>query len=115
MEIYRATAAFGALAQDTRLEVFRLLVRAGRDGMAAGDIARHIGIPQNTLSAHLSVLSRGHLVRSRRDGRSIIYSVDFDGTQALLSYLMEDCCLGTPASCGPAIASALPDHHTVPN
>ena len=100
MDIMAATRALGALAQETRLEAFRLLVRSGMEGMPAGEIARTLEIPHNTLSSHLAILSRGGLINSRRDGRSIIYSVDFAGTCELLSFLVEDCCQGHPELCG---------------
>ena len=98
----------GALAQETRLETFRLLVRTGAGGMAAGEIARTLDIPHNTLSSHLAILVNAGLVGSRRDGRSIIYSVNFDGTRDLLSFLMEDCCQGHPDVCAPVLDSVLP-------
>jgi DNA-binding transcriptional ArsR family regulator len=108
MEINTATRALGALSQETRLETFRLLVRAGIEGMAAGDIARVMDIPHNTMSSHLSILANANLIESRRDGRSIIYSVDFDGTRDLLSFLVEDCCQGRPEVCAPVLDSVLP-------
>lgn len=102
-----ATKALGALAQDSRLRAFRLLVRAGAPGLAAGEIARAMDIPHNTLSSHLSVLFNAGLVESRREGRSIIYRIDFQGTRALLGFLMEDCCRGSPEICSPALDSVL--------
>ncbi len=108
MEISTATRALGALSQETRLETFRLLVRAGIEGMAAGDIARVMDIPHNTMSSHLSILANANLIESRREGRSIIYSVDFDGTRDLLSFLVEDCCQGRPEVCAPVLDSVLP-------
>lgn len=95
--------ALAALAHETRLEVFRLLVQQGALGMAAGDIGERLGVKQNTMSANLSVLSRAGLVRSERDGRSITYFADFDGMRGLLGYLMEDCCGGNPALCQPVL------------
>ena len=77
--------------------------------MPAGDIARKLKVPHNTLSAHLSVLSNAGLVTSRRDGRSIIYVVDFDGMRDLLAFLMEDCCLGKPELCAPVLDRLLPE------
>jgi len=108
MEIIPATKALGALAQQSRLEPFRLLVRAGEDGVSAGEIARALNVPQNTMSAHLSVLANAGLVSSQRVGRSIFYGIDFEGTHALLSYLMEDCCRGQPEVCAPLLACILP-------
>lgn len=107
MELQTATDALSALAQESRLKVFRLLVRAGAGGMAAGDIARTLGIPHNTLSSHLAILSRSNLVASRKQARSIIYAVDLEGTRALLSFLVEDCCGGKPETCAPLIEHAL--------
>jgi ArsR family transcriptional regulator len=107
MEPHIAVRGLSALAQESRLKVFRLLIQRGPDGMAAGNIARQLKVPNNTLSAHLAVLSRAGLVSSRKQGRSIIYSVDFEGTSKLLSFLVEDCCGGKPDICRPLIASAL--------
>lgn len=109
MEITSATRSLAALAQESRLAAFRLLVRAGGDGMSAGAIAQTLGIPHNTLSTHLAALQNAGLIRSRRDGRSIIYSVDFDGTRALLGFLLEDCCQGAPEVCTPVLDSVLAD------
>jgi DNA-binding transcriptional ArsR family regulator len=107
MEMTQAINALAALAQESRLRVFRLLVRAGPEGMAAGDIAEQLGVPANTMSAHLAVLSRAGLIVSRKEGRSVIYAVDIEGTRKLLSFLVEDCCRGKPEVCRPLIASAL--------
>ena len=81
-------AALAALGQETRLDIFRLLVRAGPDGLAAGEIAEELGVLQNTLSANLSVLLRAGMVRNRREGRSIRYFADMDGMAGLLAYTM---------------------------
>jgi len=102
-----ATAMLGALAQDTRLSVFRLLVPAGRDGTPAGELARSLGVPHNTLSSHLAILGHAGLIASRREGRSIRYRVDFAGVRALLAFLMEDCCQGRQEVCAPALDSVL--------
>jgi ArsR family transcriptional regulator len=107
MEIDMAIDALGALAQESRLKVFRLLVRAGASGLPAGEIARTLGIPHNTLSSHLAILSRSKLVTSRKEARSIIYAVDLEGTRALLSFLVEDCCGGKPEACAPLLDHAL--------
>ena len=101
MEMDIAIKRLSAIAQEARLEVFRLLVKAGTDGMAAGEIARALGVPANTLSAQLLVLSNAGLVRARRDGRSIIYAIAFDAMRDLLVFLMEDCCAGRPEICAP--------------
>jgi ArsR family transcriptional regulator, arsenate/arsenite/antimonite-responsive transcriptional repressor len=101
MEIKTATNRLSALAQESRLAVFRLLVRAGPEGLAAGEIARSLGITPNTLSAQLNVLSNAGLITCRRDGRSIIYAADYQGMGQLLVYLTEDCCQGRPEVCAP--------------
>ncbi len=107
METSRAIEALAALAQESRLNVFRLLVRRGPSGMAAGDIARALAVPPNTLSAHLAVLSRAGLVASRKEGRSVIYAMDVAGTRALLSFLVEDCCRAERGVCDQLIQTAL--------
>ena len=96
-----AIKGLSALAQESRLAVFRLLVKAGPDGMAAGEIARTLWITPNTLSAQLTMLANAGLIRSRRDGRSIIYTAGYDAMSDLLAYLMEDCCQGRPEVCAP--------------
>ena len=103
-----ATEAFDALSQATRLAVFRLLVEAGAQGMPAGDIARHLGVPHNTMSTHLGILVRAGLAGSRRDGRSIIYAADYDGIRALITFMVQDCCRGRPEICAPLLDAALP-------
>lgn len=97
----RAVASLGALAHEGRLRVFRLLVTAGSEGVAAGEIADQLGIKPNTLSASLNILSHAGLIRSRRDGRSIIYTAAYDEMRLLLAFLMEDCCGGSPEVCQP--------------
>lgn len=106
METASAVGALSALAHPGRLEVFRLLVRAGTDGMAAGDIARATGSLANTLSTNLNILAGAGLVASRRDGRSIIYTAGYDRMRELLAFLMEDCCAGRPEICAPLTALA---------
>ena len=101
MESPAAVGALSALAQDHRLAVFRLLVTVGQDGLPAGEIARKIGILPNSLSTHLAILSQAGLVRSRRQGRSILYAAAYDRMRDLLAYLMEDCCAGRPEICAP--------------
>jgi ArsR family transcriptional regulator len=107
MELSCAVARLAALAQETRLKVFRLLVRAGPRGMSAGDIARELKIPANTMSSHLGILSRAGLLSSKKQGRSLIYAVDLEGTRELLSYLIEDCCGGNPDLCETLIESTI--------
>jgi ArsR family transcriptional regulator len=101
MQLPVAVEALSALAQGSRLAVFRLLVRAGADGLAAGEIAREIGARPNTLSTHLTILGHAGLVRARREGRSIIYSADYGTMRGLLGFLVEDCCAGRPEICAP--------------
>ena len=101
MEMNDAIRRLSALAQEGRLEVFRLLVKAGPDGVAAGDIARTLGIAANTLSAQLLVLANAQLVRARREGRSIIYAVNFEAMREMLVFLTQDCCGGNAAVCAP--------------
>jgi len=98
-----ALDAFAALAQPTRLDVVRLLVRAGEEGVPAGEIGEKLGVKQNTMSANLAVLARSGLVRSAREGRVIRYFADMDGIRDLIGFLMEDCCGGRPELCRPAI------------
>ena len=100
MEIKQAVIALTALAQESRLGVFRLLVPAGATGKAAGAIAQELGIPSATLTFHLKELSHAGLVESRRKGRSIIYSLRCEGMRDLLRFLAKDCCKGQPQLCG---------------
>ncbi|MGC1304115.1 MAG: metalloregulator ArsR/SmtB family transcription factor [Caulobacteraceae bacterium] len=106
MELELAIKRLSALAQEGRLAVFRLLVKAGRDGVAAGEIARALDILPNTLSAQLNILANAGLITNHREGRSIIYVADYDGMGELLVYLMEDCCQGRPEVCGPLAMAA---------
>ena len=107
MEKTAAVAALAALAQDNRLDVFRLLVQAGPQGLPAGEIAAALGVPPNTLSFHFDRLRFAGLVSVRRDGRSMIYSANFPAMTALVAYLTENCC-GGKESCGP-FGAAKPD------
>jgi DNA-binding transcriptional ArsR family regulator len=106
MESSDAIRRLSALAQDSRLAVFRLLVKAGPSGAPAGEIARALEITPNTLSAQLGILANANLVTSRRAGRSIIYAANYDAMSALLLYLMEDCCQGRAEVCAPLAALA---------
>ena len=108
MESEFAIVVLGALAQGTRLDTFRLLVRHEPDGMAAGEIARQLDVPQNTMSAHLGILARAGLVRAERRSRSIIYRADLDGVRALTLFLVKDCCAGNPDMCAPLLAELAP-------
>jgi ArsR family transcriptional regulator len=101
MESKAAASALSALAHEGRLGIFRMLVRKGADGMAAGEIARAAGILPNTLSASLNILSHADLIVSRREGRSIIYTANYGVMTGLLGFLMEDCCGGNSQICGP--------------
>jgi DNA-binding transcriptional ArsR family regulator len=101
MEPETALRRLQALAQDSRLAAFRHLVRAGAEGMAAGELARALDVPPNTLSAHLGILANAGLVISRREGRSIIYAAAYEAMSELLAFLMEDCCQGRPEVCAP--------------
>jgi|TARA_R100000005_G_scaffold89421_1_gene59962 DNA-binding transcriptional ArsR family regulator len=109
MEIKNALAALSALSQQTRLEIFRLLVKKGADGLAAGDIADVLDVRPNTLSANLVILVNAGLLRNERQGRSIRYFVDMQGMRTLLSFLLEDCCGGHPELCQPVISEIFCD------
>lgn len=106
MESNAAVKRLSALAQESRLAVFRLLVKAGPAGVPAGEIARRLDITPNTLSAQLTILANAGLATSRREGRSILYAAGFDGMSELLVYLMEDCCQGRPEVCAPLTGAA---------
>ena len=101
MDTNKSTQAFAALSQATRLDVFRLLVKAGEDGLLAGEIGEKLQVKQNTMSANLSVLLNAGLVKNKR--RTIRYYADMDGVTAMLSFLLEDCCGGQPQLCQPFI------------
>jgi DNA-binding transcriptional ArsR family regulator len=104
METIDAVAALAALAQDSRLDVYRLLVRAGPDGMAAGNIASELKLAPNTLTFHFDRLRQAGLVSVRRDGRSMIYAARYDTMNDLIGFLTENCCGGAPEQCAPAAA-----------
>ncbi|MFP5449141.1 MAG: ArsR/SmtB family transcription factor [Alphaproteobacteria bacterium] len=108
MEPADAISAFAALAQATRLETFRLLVRHEPQGLPAGEIAQAMGAPANTMSAHLAVLSRAGLVSSERRSRSIIYRAELGRVQDLAGFLMTDCCGGVGGDCDPVPAACSP-------
>lgn len=103
MEKEDALRALAALGQETRLDVFRLLVKAGQDGLAAGAISQTLGVRANTLSTHLAALTRSGLVQAERDGRSIHYRVDLEEMAGLVTYLLQDCCGGDPELCAPLL------------
>jgi DNA-binding transcriptional ArsR family regulator len=106
MKIQTAVINLSALAHEGRLSIFRRLVVAGPEGIAAGDIARYVASPPSTTTANLHILAQAGLVTSRREGRSIIYSACYDAMRDLLAFLMEDCCSGSPEICAPLVAIA---------
>ena len=108
MENTTAIGALGALAQGTRLDTFRLLVRHEPDGLPAGDVARQLDVPQNTMSAHLAILARAGLLRSERRSRQIIYRADLDAVRGLMLFLVKDCCAGSTELCAPLVAELAP-------
>lgn len=108
MDTNSAIAALSALAQETRLKVFRLLVQAGPEGLAAGEIARMLKVPPATLSFHLNHLETAGLITSERQQRRIIYAADYAGMRGLLRFLTQDCCQGRPELCGDLIAACEP-------
>lgn len=107
MEHNDAVKALAALAHKHRLAIFRRLVAHGPSGLAAGEVAKSVGIAPTSLSFHMKELDRAGLVRSWRDGRFIRYSVDIEGMRQLLSFLTEECCQGRPELCGAGVAAAL--------
>jgi len=108
MESEDAIVALAALAQSTRLDVFRLLVKHEPDGLAAGDIAKALEVPQNTMSSHLSVLSRAGLVSAQRFSRSIVYRAELSRLQGVVLFMLRDCCDGRPEICAPLIEDLTP-------
>ena len=103
MDLESSVAALSALAQPTRLEVFRLLVRNEPEGVPAGEIAKRLNVPHNTMSTHLTILSRAGLISSERLGRSIVYRVDLEIVHSFFVYLLKDCCDGRPELCQPLL------------
>jgi DNA-binding transcriptional ArsR family regulator len=104
MEKSDVIAALAALAQDNRLDVFRLLVKAGRAGLAAGEVAKRLKLPPNTLSFHFDRLRQAGLVTVRRESRSMIYTAQYDAMHGLIDFLTENCCVGVADACGPTCA-----------
>lgn len=104
MEKSDAVAALAALAQDSRLDVFRLLVQAGPEGLAAGAVAERLSLAPNTLSFHFDRLRQAGLVTVTREGRSLIYAARFEAMSELLAYLTENCCGGDPSACAPSVS-----------
>ncbi len=103
MESEETVLALAALAQPTRLGVFRLLVRHEPEGLAAGEIAKSLAVPQNTMSSHLAVLSRAGLISAKRFSRSIIYRAELSHLRAVMLFMLRDCCEGRPEICAPLI------------
>jgi DNA-binding transcriptional ArsR family regulator len=108
MESDSVILALAALAQPTRLEVFRLLVKLEPKGLAAGDIARALAVPQNTMSSHLAVLTRAGLVSAQRFSRSIVYRAGLSRFRAVVLFMLKDCCDGRPEICAPLIEDLAP-------
>jgi ArsR family transcriptional regulator len=106
MDEGQALSSFGAMSQETRLRIVRLLVKAGPGGVAAGDIGSAMDVSPSNVSFHLKELERAGLVSARRESRSIVYSADFEALSGLIRFLMEDCCSGRPEICEPALAPA---------
>lgn len=105
MDVELALDALSALAHETRLWAFRLLVQAGPQGLPAGEIADALGSRQNTMSSHLKILAAAGLIDSQRDGRSIVFQANYDTVRELVMFLMEDCCAGNNAVCRPVAES----------
>ncbi|MDP3546760.1 MAG: metalloregulator ArsR/SmtB family transcription factor [Phreatobacter sp.] len=108
MDDIQTIAALAALAQPTRLATFRLLVAHEPEGLAAGEVGRRLAVPQNTMSAHLAVLTRAGLVRGERHSRSIVYRADLDRFRAMTVHLVQDCCGGRPEICAPLVEDLSP-------
>lgn len=103
MDMHTAIEAFASLSHESRLATFRLLVRAGPNGVPAGEIAEALAAKQNTMSTHLAILSRAGLVKRHREGRIIRYSADYAGMRDLLMFIMTDCCEGNAEICAPVL------------
>lgn len=112
MEERQALASFGALSQETRLQIVRMLVVAGLDGMSAGSIAERLEVSPSNISFHLKELDRAGLIDQRRESRSIIYTANYDALSGLVRFLMEDCCSGHPQIFAPATAATCCTHST---
>jgi ArsR family transcriptional regulator len=108
MESIQAIDVFAALAQGTRLDTFRLLMEYEPDGLAAGEIARRLEVPQNTMSTHLAILTRAGLIQAERHSRSIVYRAVVDRVREITSFLVQDCCRGRPELCEPLVAELTP-------
>ncbi len=104
IDMSHAVESLSALAQETRLRVFRALVAAHPEGIPAGEIAAACGVPHNTMSSHLAILSRAGLASAERQGRTVFYRADLDGFRDLVGFLTRDCCQGRPEICAPVLA-----------
>lgn len=113
MKVDIAIKSLAALAQEHRLAAFRALVQAGAEGMAAGALAEHLGVPNSSLSFHLAQLSNAGLISQRRDGRSLIYSAHYPAMNDLVGYLMENCCGGATCAPGDECVPATADERKV--
>ena len=102
-----AVEGLAALAQETRLRVFRLLLQHGPEGVPAGEIARRLGTPPNTMSTHLAILTRAGLIQARRESRQVFYGVELGGIRQLIAFLVEHCCGGRPGACTPLLDAVL--------
>lgn len=105
MDKITAITAFSALSQETRLDVFRLLIKAGNNGLLSGEMGEKLGVRQNTMSTNLNILLRAGLIRNERQGRSVRYFADMEGIGGLLNYLLHDCCGGSKEMCAPTVQS----------
>ncbi|MBO0346865.1 helix-turn-helix transcriptional regulator [Roseibium sp. CAU 1637] len=116
MDKNNALDALAALGQETRLDVFRLLVKAGPDGLSAGAVSETLDVRPNTLSTHFGLLTRSGMISAERDGRSIVYRADLSAMQKLVTYLLQDCCGGNPELCAPLlnVLSCVPQKDTEP-
>jgi DNA-binding transcriptional ArsR family regulator len=108
MESPRAIEVFAALSQPTRLDTFRLLMEHEPEGLPAGEIARQLDVPQNTMSSHLAILTRAGLIESERHSRSIVYRAVIERVREITSFLVQDCCGGRPELCEPLVAEFTP-------
>jgi DNA-binding transcriptional ArsR family regulator len=108
MDKEQTILALAALAQSTRLDAFRLIIEHEPDGLPAGEVARRLAVPHNTMSTHLAVLSRAGLIGAERRGQSIIYRAELDRFRAVASFLLKDCCGGHPEVCGPLVTELSP-------
>lgn len=108
MDEKKTVAGLAALAQATRLQTFRVLVANEPDGVPAGELARIVGVPQNTMSAHLTILASAGLVFGERQSRSIIYRAELEFFRSIMLYLLKDCCGGNARLCAPLIADLTP-------